>query len=48
MDTVKGNGIDRVDLLDSLLLQSVAFEGILLLLNLLAWVQVLHSYTSLD
>lgn len=48
MNTVKWDGIDRINMLDSFFLQPVALEGIFLLLNLLAWVQVLHSYTSLN
>lgn len=48
MNTVKRDCIDGVDTLDSFLLQPVAFEGILLLLKLLARVQVLHGYASFD
>lgn len=45
---MEGDGIDRVDVLDPLFLQPVALEGVLLLLELLAGVQVLHSDTALD
>lgn len=48
MDTVKGDGVDGVNVLDSILLEPVALERILFLLNLLARVQVLHSHASLD
>lgn len=48
VDTVEGDGVDRVNVLDSLLLQSVAFEGVLLLLNFLARVQVLHGDAAFD
>lgn len=48
MDAVKGDGIDWVNMLDSILLKPVALESILLLLNFLAWVQILHGYTAFD
>lgn len=48
VDTVEGDGVDRVNVFDSLLLQSVALEGVLLLLNFLARVQVLHSDAAFD
>lgn len=48
MDAVKGDGIDRVNMLDSILLKPVALESILLLLNFLAWVQILHGYAAFD
>lgn len=48
MNAVKRDGIDRVNMLDSILFQPVALESVLLLLNLQTWVQILHSYTSFD
>lgn len=48
VDTVEGDGVDWVHIFDSLLLQSVALEGVLLLLNFLARVQVLHSDAAFD
>lgn len=48
MNTVKGDGIDGVNMLNSILLKPVALESILLLLNFLTWVQVLHSYASFN
>lgn len=48
VNTVKWDGIDGIDMLNSILFQSVALECIFLFLNLLAGVQVLHSYTSFN
>lgn len=48
VDTVEGDGVDWVNVFDSLLLQSVALEGVLLLLNFLARVQVLHGDAAFD
>lgn len=48
VDTVEGDGVDRVNVFNSLLLQSVALEGVLLLLNFLARVQVLHGDAAFD
>lgn len=48
VDTVEGDGVDRVNVFNSLLLQSVALKGVLLLLNFLAGVQVLHGDTAFN
>lgn len=48
VDTVEGDGVDWVNVFDSLLLQPVALEGVLLLLDLLARVQVLHGDAAFD
>ncbi len=45
---MKEDGVDRIDLLDAVLLQSVAFEGVFLLLHLQTGVQILHSDSALD
>ena len=45
---MEGDGVDGVDVLDAVLLQPVALEGVLLLLHLQAGVQVLHRHASFD
>ena len=48
MGAVEGDGVDGVDVLDAVLLQPVALEGVLLLLHLRTGVQVLHRHATLD
>lgn len=48
VNTVEGDGVDWVNVFDSLLLQSVALECVLLLLDFLARVQVLHGDAAFD
>lgn len=48
VNVMKGNGIDRVNLLNVVFSQPVALEGILLLLHLRAWVQVLNCHSAFN
>ena len=48
VDVVKGNGVDWVNLLNIVFFESVTLEGILLLLHLGAWVQVLNCHSTFD
>lgn len=48
VDAVEGDGVDRIHLLDAVLLQSVALEGVFLLLHLQTGVQILHRNSALD
>lgn len=48
VDVVEGDGVDWVNLLNVVLLEPVTLEGVLLLLNLRARVQVFHGHSAFD
>lgn len=48
VDAVEGDGVDGIHLLDAVLLQSVAFEGVFLLLHLQTRIQILHRDSALN